>query len=200
MHTALYVRVLRANWLFIVLFALLGGVVLGVLAHRHEPAYRSEASLLVEYTPDLADASKETRVLMQRRVKTYNRMVTTTRITEPVVKSLKLPDSPVELAERVTASSPVDMYAINITVTAPTAREAADIAGAIAAELAKVAAREEPVAALPASTEVTVTKAPSVPDTPEPSWWWLKTAAGVLAGAAFALALALLLRRHPTPA
>jgi capsular polysaccharide biosynthesis protein len=199
MRTALYVRVLRANWLFIVLFALLGGVVLGVLAHRHEPTYRSEASLLVEYTPDLADASKETRLLMQRRVKTYNRMVTTTRITEPVVKSLKLPDSPVELAERVTASSPVDTYAINITVTAPTAREAADIAGAIAAELAKVAAREEPVAALPASTEVTVTKAPSVPDAPEPSWWWLKAAAGALAGAAFALALALLLRRHPTP-
>lgn len=199
MHTALYVRVLRANWLFIVLFALLGGVVLGVLAHRPEPAYRSEASLLVEYTPDLAGASKETRVLMQRRVKTYNRMVTTTRITEPVVKSLKLPDSPVELAERVTASSPVDTYAINITVTAPTAREAADIAGAIAAELAKVAAREEPVAALPASTEVTVTKAPSVPDTPEPSWWWLKAAAGALAGAALALVLGVV-RRGMLPA
>lgn len=199
MHTALYVRVLRANWLFIVLFALLGGVVLGVLAHRHEPAYRSEASLLVEYTPDLADASKETRVLMQRRVKTYNRMVTTTRITEPVVKSLKLPDSPVELAERVTASSPVDTYAINITVTAPTAREAADIAGAIAGELAKVAAREEQVAALPASTEVTVAKAPSVPDTPEPSWWWLKAAAGALSGAALALVLGVV-RRGMLPA
>lgn len=199
MHTALYVRVLRANWLFVVLFALLGGAVLGVLSYRHEPAYRSETSLLIGYTPDLADASKETHVLMQRRVKTYNRMLTSTRITEPVVKSLKLPYSPVELAERVTASSPVDTYAINITVTAPTAHEAADIAGAIAAELAKVAAREESVPALPATTAVTVTKGPSLPDSPEPSWWWLKAAAGALSGAALALVLGIL-RRGILPA
>ncbi|MEH1127274.1 Wzz/FepE/Etk N-terminal domain-containing protein [Micromonospora sp. CPCC 206061] len=192
MHTALYVRVLRANWLLIALFALLGGVVLGVLACQKEPVYRSEASLLVEYTPEVADASKETRLLMQRRVKTYNRMVTSTRITEPVVKSLRLPYSPAELAERVTASSPVDTYAINITVTASTPRGATDIADAIAAELAKVAAREKSVPALPVSTEVTVTKAPSVPDAPEPSLWWLKAGAGALAGAAFGLVLGIL--------
>lgn len=196
MHTALYVRVLRANWLFIALFALLGGVVLGVLAYRQVPTYRSETSLQVTYSPDLAGASKETRTLMQRRVKTYNRMVTSTRITEPVVKALKLPYSPGELAERVTASSPVNTYAIDITVTAATARGAADIAGAIAAELAKVAAREESVPALPASTEVVVAKAPSVPDAPEPSLWWLKAGAGTLAGAALGLAIALLRRRH----
>jgi capsular polysaccharide biosynthesis protein len=204
MRAAQYIALIRANWLLIGLLALFGSVGLGALAHQREPAYRSEIHLLVSFTPPPERPSSEVDLLMQRRVKTYAGMLTTPRVTGPVVESLRLPVTPDRLGDDITASSPVDSHAIDVTVTDSIPDRAAAIGNALAAELAKAAAgeserakeRTEPKAGSPMVAKISVTTPASVPDGPVAVRWRLHAAAGALAGAALGLGLAVL-RRHP---
>jgi capsular polysaccharide biosynthesis protein len=144
---------------------------------------------------------------MQRRVKTYAGMLTTPRVTDPVVRSLHLPVTPARLGDGITTSSPVDSHAIDVTVTDSVPERAAAIGNALAAELAKVAAgenqrakaRQTPDMDSSLAAQISVSTPASVPDGPVPVRWWLHAAAGALAGAALGLGIAVL-RRPATAA
>ncbi|MEU6202939.1 lipopolysaccharide biosynthesis protein [Micromonospora musae] len=195
-----------AHWITIVLLALLGGVGTGLLAARQPPGYRSEVQLLVTFVAEGAqegpsspppDAGK----LMQRRVKSYASMMNTSRLTVPVIESLRLPDTPAQLADDIVASSSLDSLAVDVAVTYRDAETAAQIADALAVELQRIADRDLPPAGLTTKAQATVIKAPAVPERPEPVSWPLHAAAGALGGLGIGVgvALARAYRRAGTP-
>lgn len=192
MKTALYVRAIRGNWWLVAALAIIGGVGLGFVAHVQDPSYQSDLRMLVSFEPPPDRPTPLTSRLMQRRVKTYTGLLASPRLTKPVVDALGLRTTPDELGDRVAASSPLNSHEIHITVTDASASRAAAIATALAAELGKVAEREKPTADLPVRTRVSVVRPAAVPDEPRPVRWPLHALAGVLAGFAIGLGLAVL--------
>lgn len=198
MYLARYLGAVGRRWTIMVALAVLGGVGTGVLAARAAPTYRAEVQLLVTFArePDAQgepdspgpDAGK----LMQRRVKTYATMMNSPRLTRPVIDSLRLPYTPEELADRIVASSPVDTLAIDVLVTDRQAAGAAAIANALADELQRIAQRDAAPAGLGLKAHVTVVKAASAPERPEPLPWPLHATGGALGGLAIGLGIAVL--------
>jgi capsular polysaccharide biosynthesis protein len=187
MDLAVYNRAIRVYWPIAVALALVGGGALGFVAKHQEPVYQAETHLRVSFLRARQAAADP---LVQRRVKTYASMLNTQRLTEPVIRSLRLPYSPAELGGRIVASSPLNTLAIDLAVADVSAVRAADIANGLVAELTKVAEREKPTTELPAQTRIQVVSAAAVPQRPLPVRWKLHIVAGALAGLAVGLGLA----------
>jgi non-specific protein-tyrosine kinase len=161
------------------------------------PVYEARTQLFVATRTgeDTAQLSQG-QTFSQARVQSYAAIVPTRRVTEPVVRKLKLRTTPEELASRITAEAPLDTVLINITVRDTVPSRAAEIANAVAAGLTAVVERlERPtktnrqpsaseggddVPVSPVSLGVTQPAVvPAVPVSPRPL---LNLAAGVLGG------------------
>jgi capsular polysaccharide biosynthesis protein len=114
-------------------------------------------------------------------------------ITQPAITSLGLPYTPAQLASEITASTPFNSKTIKIAVTDTQPQRAADIAATVSRELARAASRY----ALEAGQKqpvLTVSRAAAVPTAPQPVAWVFPLIAGLLAG--FAAGLAIAVVRH----
>ncbi|MEU1811111.1 YveK family protein [Micromonospora aurantiaca (nom. illeg.)] len=195
------------RWPIVLALTLLCGALTGVLAERRPPVYRAETRMLVTFAAEKSAAPRprppadEAGRLMQRRVKTYTTMMSTPRLTRPVIDSLGLPYTTDDLAGRVVASSTVNSLAIDVVVTDRSAGTAAAIAAALAAELQRIAERDLPPAGLGLKAHVAVVRAAAPPPRPEPVRWQWYAAGGALGGLAVGVGIALVLgyRRAGTP-
>ncbi|GAB3072801.1 YveK family protein [Micromonospora schwarzwaldensis] len=207
MDLARYRDAIRRRWPIVVASALLGGVVTGVPAARHDPAYRAETRLGVTFAadgsaePQPRPSEEEAGRLMQRRVKTYATMMNTPRLTRPVIDALRLPYAPDALAGRIVASSTVDTLIIDVAVTDREPGTAAAVANGLADELQRIARRDLPPAGLGLKAHVAVLRPAVPPRRPEPDHWPLRAAGGVLGGLAIGVGVAFVLahRRAGTP-
>lgn len=141
----------------------------------------------------------------QARVLSYANIVNTRQVTEAVVKELRLPTTPDELAGRIRAEAPVNTVLIDITVSDTDRQRAARTANAVAVRFGRVVERLETprtvvsdldpeiVDAAPVSpVTLGVTQratVPSVPVSPRPL---LNLAVGLLGGLLLGVALAAL--------
>jgi capsular polysaccharide biosynthesis protein len=187
-----YFRAIRTRWLVVVVLGIAGGVGSGVVAAREPAVYLAQTRLNVSFDPGPEQAPPGTRLLMQRRLRIYAGMVHTPRLIEPVISALGLPYTPDQLGRQIRALSPLDSLTIDVTVTDRVAVRAADIANALAAELAALADREEPSAQLPVRTSVAVARQASPPDEPVPARGPVRAAVGALAGLVLGLGVAVL--------
>lgn len=200
MGIAVYYRAIRTYWWPVLALAILGGTASALAAEQQQAVYRAETHLLVSFLPteqaigDSGPSAPEMDALKQRRVKGYARMLSTPRVTEPVIRSLGLPYTPAELAGHIFAMSPLNTFAIDIAVTDTSASRAAQVANALVDQLTQVAQREKPTEALPVQTQIQVVKAAVPPHRPLPVRWQLKMAVGALAGSGLGLGLAVLLQ------
>lgn len=207
MDAAVYYRAIRAYWPIALGLAILGGTGFALMARHQHPVYRAETHLLVSFIPSgqastgSGATGPATDQLTQRRVKTYASMLNDPRVTEPVIRSLRLPYTPDELSGHIFVTSPVNTFAIDITVTDSSASRSAKIADGLAAELAEAAQRDKPTKELPAQTRVQVVRGAAQPQRPLPGRWQLKMVLGALAGLVLGLGLAVPLeyRREGRP-
>lgn len=89
----------------------------------------------------------------QARVLSYANIVNTRQVTEAVVKELRLPTTPDELAGRIRAEAPVNTVLIDITVSDTDRQRAARTANAVAVRFGRVVERlETPAPSSPTST------------------------------------------------
>ncbi|MEU8587048.1 polysaccharide biosynthesis tyrosine autokinase [Streptomyces sp. NPDC048664] len=142
----------------------------------------------------------------QARVQSYAAIVTTRQVTESVVRELKLPGTPEELASRITAVAPLNTVLIDITVRDTVPARAARVANAVAKRFSEVVEHLETPRRLPDSDDKRHRKAaardqdevspvslgvtqeaitPTAPVSPRPV---LNLAAGVLGGLLLAAA------------
>jgi capsular exopolysaccharide synthesis family protein len=131
-----YIRILRKNWIIIVLATLLGvGVAAGYSLTR-TPLYEAQSTVFVSTQAGGTVAEmQQGQSFTQSRVTTYSNLVTTPIVMNPVIAKLDLGLSANALAGAVTASSPVNTTLITVSVENPDPLLAADIANALAASL-----------------------------------------------------------------
>lgn len=189
-----YLRLLRRRWLVIALLTVLGiGGALG-FSVTVTPEYSARAQVFVslrggaDSTGDLLQGANFTL----RQVRSYVQIVTTPSVLQPVIEELGLDETPVTLARRVSADSPLDTVLINVRVHDQSAAMSATIANAVAAALADVVADlETPVHGEPPVLVSTVRPA-DVPESPSSPNTVMNLGIGLLAGLAAGVGVALL--------
>lgn len=188
-----YIRVLRKNWLIIVVATLVGlGAAAGYSLTR-TPLYESQASVVVstQSSGSVQEISQGSN-FTQQRVATYVNVATKQLVLDPVIRDLGLDMSAGTLAKSVSVSSVLNTTFITIAVTDADPVQAADIANAVAAQLPLAVQEiepstggESPVRLTTASTAVP-TNVPVSPNVP------LNLALGALIGLAVGIGIAVL--------
>jgi capsular exopolysaccharide synthesis family protein len=131
-----YIRILRKNWIIIVLAMLLGvGAAAGYSLTR-TPVYEAQSTVFVStQAGGTIGEMQQGQSFTQSRVTTYTNLVSAPIVMNPVIAKLDLGVSANTLAGSVTASSPLNTTLITISVENADPLLAADVANALAASL-----------------------------------------------------------------
>jgi tyrosine-protein kinase len=188
-----YARTLRKHWLLITALAAVGAAAGLVVSLLTTPMYEARTQLFVSASS--SDSSGVTDVYQgslfsQQRVKSYAQIVNSPRILQPVINELGLQVSADDLAERVTATAPLDTVLIDVTVADRSPDRARDLANAIGAQVDKYIKSLDTSAGAP--VHVSVVRPAEVPASPVSPKTKLNIALGLLLGLAAGVALAVL--------
>jgi capsular exopolysaccharide synthesis family protein len=192
-----YIRILRKNWVIIVVATLVGIGVGAAWSLTRTPQYEASSTVFVSTQSgstigELQQGSNFT----QSRVQTYAALVDTPLVVNPVIAELELGTTASSLASKVDASTAVNTTLITIAVTDADPVRAAEIANALGASLTAAVEQIEAVQG-PDGTEASPVRLsrvkdalpplePSSPNVP------LFLAIGGLAGAVLGITVAVL--------
>jgi capsular exopolysaccharide synthesis family protein len=189
-----YIRIIRKRWRIIVaamLVVLAGAALATALSPK---VYEAQTRLFVS-----TSGGSDTGALLQgssftqQRVKSYADVITTPKVLDPVIETLKLDTTAAKLGTQITATVPLDTVLIEVAVTNPDPRVAAQVADALGKQFTNTVADLESVAEGKSSpVKVTVVSAPTVPTTPISPKPTRNLALGVVLGLLLGLGLALL--------
>jgi polysaccharide biosynthesis transport protein len=134
-----YLDILRRRWMSVLIIALLtlalASVVTLVMPKKYTATTRLFFAVAGNSVSDLAQGSS----FAEKQMSSYAEVATSPLVLEPVVQQLALPVTAVELADSLEATVPPDTVIIEIAATDPDPSQAARIADAVGAELAKAA-------------------------------------------------------------
>ncbi|MFB2571184.1 polysaccharide biosynthesis tyrosine autokinase [Micrococcus sp. IITD107] len=189
-----YLRILRENWLPILLITLLGlGVAAGATALT-KPKYTATTQVFVAVGGgDSATEILQGSSFSEKRVTSYVSLATSPRVLQPVIEELDLDTTPRNLAETVTANAPLQTVLINLSATHTDPETAAQIADATAASLIRTVGEvETPGDEREPLVDLSIVDPAGVPTSPSSPRTLLNLALGLVVGAALGVAYALL--------
>ncbi|MDN5861799.1 MAG: polysaccharide biosynthesis tyrosine autokinase, partial [Pseudonocardia sp.] len=182
-----YLRVLREQWLVVVIAVVLGLGGAAAAFFLRAPDYTAKLTMYVssQEGDNTLDAYQGAR-LSQQRVTSYVELVTSRRVAADVVRQLNLPLTPDQLAAKVKASSALDSVLIDVAVTDESPELAAEIANTTGTVfVGLVAELERPVdPTRPPAVAVRVVQPAPVPERPSSTGLAVTLALGLLAGLA----------------
>ncbi|MCE0539056.1 polysaccharide biosynthesis tyrosine autokinase [Kineosporia rhizophila] len=192
-----YLKVLRQHWLIVLALAVLGVAAATAYTSRQTPMYQAQTQVFVSVQGpgggDTLNELSESSTFSQQRVKSYASMATSSAVTEPVVRDLRLPYTAAVLAGQIEASPQLDTVLIDLTVTDADPARAAAIAGSATQHLQKVVGDlESNGGSRPSSVKLTVTRPPVEPQTPVSPRVPLNIALGLLLGLGLGVGAAVL--------
>lgn len=168
-----YLRVLRRNWIIIVACTLLGLALAAATSLSIKPTYTAQTKLFVAIQSSGSISElQQGNTFTQARVQSYVETVGTPAVLQPVIDTLGLDTSAVELSKNIKASSDLDTVIIAIEVMDTSPVQAAAVARAVASSLISVIdelestdeGRPSPVK-LSVVTPATAPPTPSAPNT-----------------------------------
>ncbi|WP_159500572.1 polysaccharide biosynthesis tyrosine autokinase [Microbacterium sp. 18062] len=189
-----YIRVLRKNWLIIVVVTLVGlGAAAGYSLTR-TPLYESQSTVAVStQSANSIQELQQGNTFTQARVTTYVNLVTKPIVVNPVIDELGLDITAGQLASSISASNTLNTTLITIAVQNADPVLSADIANALAASLTEAVETIEttdPAAGSPVkltrAEDALPTNVPVSPNVP------LNLALGALVGLALGIGVAVL--------
>nr|MBA2307723.1 hypothetical protein [Pseudonocardiales bacterium] len=189
-----YLRVLREQWIVVVLAVVLG-LAGAAAAFLLRPAQYT-ASLTMYVSAQLGDntnAAFQGAQLSQDRVTSYVELLTSPRVTGAVARRLNLAETPDQLAKHITASSKLNSVLIDVAATDSSPQRAAQLVNAIGETFpALVDELEKPTTpgGRPVVT-VRVVQPAAAPTTPSSTGLPVTLALGLLAGLAIGVGGAL---------
>jgi tyrosine-protein kinase len=195
MTIAQYLRLLREQWIVVLLLTLFGALGAGAYTITATPVYQADTQLFVSTSTQNGDLAEMTQgsTFTQARVKSYAELISSPRVLEPVIRQLSLNTTPDQLAGQVTATSPLDTVLLDVTVTDTSPSRAAAIANSISTQFpALVNALETPDRQLASPVKVSITRAAIPPSTPVSPRRTLNLALGVLVGLGLGIGVAVL--------
>lgn len=191
-----YIRIIRKEWIWIVILALVGLGTGSAYTFVKSPSYSATSIVFVSTQADGGSAADllQGNTYTQDRVTSYANLVQTPAVLLPVITALGLSSTPGALAKNVSATSPLNTTLIDITAKAGSARLSADLANAAATSLSTVVQQLETTAADDGVSPVKLTRvqAAAVPERPASPRKTLDAVLGLLIGVLVGLALAFL--------
>ena len=189
-----YIRILRKNWVIIVVATLVGVGAAAAYSLTRTPTYESSSTVFVStQTSGSVAELQQGSSFAQARINTYVGLVSTPIVMNPVIAELDLGVTAGQLASRVNASATLNTTLITITVEDADPVVAADIANALAASLSSAVPAIEPASDAGASPiqlsrvrDAQPALSPSSPNVP------LNLALGLLVGLALGIGIAVL--------
>ena len=189
-----YLRILRKNWLIIVIATLVGVAIAAAYSFTRTPIYTASSTVFVStQSGGTVQELQQGSSFTQARVQTYVGLVKTSVVMNPVIAELDLDTTASALATNVTSTSPLNTTLITISVDDPDPLRAADIANALGESLTSVVEKiETPNGSTTSPVRLTRVEdaiaplSPSSPNTP------LNLALGALVGLALGVAFAVL--------
>jgi len=185
-----YLNVIKKRMLLIILVTIGATVLSGVLSYFViTPTYKSDISVIIGKPENKSQVSQGYNDVMmyQQLVKTYSEFVTSRKVSEHVIKALKLKINPLVLQEMVTVAPKGDTEFLTITVKSEDPKEAMDIANQFAKSLKYVSNDVKKVDNVQLLDEAVQ---PTVPDNPNPK---LNMAIAFFIGLMISLGIAFLL-------
>lgn len=193
-----YMRILRKNWILLLIGIVLGAAGGYANAALATPMYDSNSKLYVSVQNDGSASGDLVQGTSYARqvVTNYIEVIPTGRVLEPVISELDLDLTVPQLARNITVYSPANSVLLNITVSNADPELAAQIANSVAESFTEVAqspiANEQPDGTSPIKVTVLDLAAPALhPSSPS---YPMNIALGILLGLALALAVAVV--RH----
>jgi capsular exopolysaccharide synthesis family protein len=158
-----YLRITRKHWRSIVAILLLTVLGAGLYSLLSKPTYTATTSIFVSVasvntTSDLNSGS----TYAENQVKSFAVVATAPIVLQPVIDSLGLHTTPVELAKKVTATVPVNTATIDVEVVDGDAAEAARIANALGEQLVMTVKQLSPPSSSGAPTVAATVISPAV--------------------------------------
>jgi succinoglycan biosynthesis transport protein ExoP len=192
-----YIRVIRKRWQIIVavmLVVLAGAALATALSPK---IYQAQTQLFVSTSggggSDPTGALLSGSSFTQQRVLSYADVITTPKVLDPVIETLKLHTSAATLGTQITATVPLNTVLIQVDVTNTDPRVAAEVADALGKQFTQTVAEIESVTkGQPSPVKLTIVSAPTVPTTPISPQPKRNLALGVVLGLLLGLGLALL--------
>ena len=189
-----YIRIIRKRWRIIIaamLVVLAGAALATALSPK---VYEAKTQLFVS-----TSGGNDTSALLQgsnftqQRVKSYADVITTPKVLDPVIATLKLNTTADKLATHITATVPLDTVLIEVAVTDGSPRLAAEVADAVGKQFTSTVAELEAVSTTAASpVKISIVSTPTVPTAPISPTPTRNLALGVVLGLLLGLGLALL--------
>lgn len=165
-----YLDILRRRWLSVLIVTLItlaaASLVTLAMPQRYTASTRLFFAVAGDNVTDLAQGSS----FAEKQMASYAQVATSPLVLDPIARELGLPITGVELARSVEATVPVDTVIIEINATDPHPEQAAKIANAVGARLAKAAGglspnRDDGTEAVRATT-LAVAEVPTSPSSP----------------------------------
>jgi polysaccharide biosynthesis transport protein len=166
MELRAYLRVLRHQWVVIVVSIVVCVGIAAGLAFATTPTYESRAQLFVSAAGSANDpgATYQSSLFSQERVLSYAQMVSSPAVLDAVINELQLDETSRELAAKVDASVPTGTVLLNLTARDSSAEQAAAIARALAEQFTKFVLRlETPPGASSSRVTVALTEPAQTP-------------------------------------
>lgn len=188
--------ILRKSWALVLVVSCLvvGGAAVWSLATA--PQYEANTQLFVSVRTGEASAGELTQGsnFAQQAVTSYISVVDSALVLDEVIAELDLPMTSDELAEQITADSPVNTVLLNIHVEDPDPDQAALIANTTSAVFADVVSDqlESSVEGAPTRVQVDVIQPATVPDEPVSPNVKMNLALGLLLGLVLGVVIAVL--------
>ncbi len=187
-----YVRVLRAHWLGILGFLVLGLAVAGGTTALQPKEYTAQTSGIVAATEKSTDTgtSLAGNTLAQSKVKSYVDMGSWRTVALYAITTLHLKDSPEALVNRVKVTNPTDTVILQVTAKATTPKGARDLAQAWLQGIVRQVAQVEQTGGGTAAVKVIAGDSARLPSSPSSPNWKLNLLIGAVAGLLFGVVYA----------
>ncbi|MDQ1289142.1 MAG: tyrosine-protein kinase [Actinomycetota bacterium] len=195
MTIAQYLRLLKEQWVPVLVLTVLGTLGAGSYSLLAAPTYQASTQLFVSISApsDSIGELSQGGTFSQQRVKSYTDLLTSPSVLEPIITELALPTDARTLAKRLTATNPIDTVLIDVTVEDTSPTRAADIANSIASRFPGFVEKLETPPGQPTSpVKVSTTRSAVPPSDPIAPRTTLNLALGLLVGLGLGVGAAVL--------
>jgi polysaccharide biosynthesis transport protein len=145
MNLERFFRLLRAQWLVVLLFVVAGTVAMGVVAWTTTPTYAAQTKLFVSTRGEASDPDEAYQggLFAQQRARSYAEMVSSPQVMQAVITKLRLRQTVEELEAAIDVSVPPETVLINVTAEDASPQRAKAIADAVGEEFPRFVGRLE---------------------------------------------------------
>lgn len=189
-----YLRVLRRHWISILACTLLGLLVAGLVSLALRPTYTAQTQLFVAIqTSGSVSDLQQGNTFSQARVQSYVETATTPVVLQPVIDSLGLETSAVELGKKIEASADFNTVIISISAVDSSPVQAAAIAQAVGDSLVDaIRTLESPSLGGTSPVKLSVITPASAPTEPSAPNTQMNVTVGILGGLILGVGIAIL--------